>query len=805
MIKKTPALILLLFLALLMQTANAQTAFDSLDINNINARFYSAGDMFWDMTSDPKFEAPQTNSPVKRHTMFAAGLWVGGLDQGGSLHVAAQTYRQAGLDYWSGPTDPAASNTTNYDTIWTITRSEVNAFALEYSTNGSIINPGLYPNVYAWPGNYEDANNTTQPLAPFQDQNLNQIYEPDSGDYPKMEGDKMLYWVFNDAANTHGETGGDQLGIEVHAFAYAYDCPANPALDNTILLKYQIKNKSSNVYADTYIGMYSDIDIGLFSDDYVGVDTTRGVYFGYNGDADDETANGYGLNPPAQGITMLKGPLDDLGNGMDKYTNFVYYENDFTSRGNPTQPHHFYSYMKSIWQDSLAMVNNGTTGHPQNGAGPVTTYMFSGDGGWCGGQASGWSEVSASNNPFDRRGLGSVGPFTMGVGEVNEVVYAFTYARGNYNDNLGSVCELMTSIDSLRSFFDNGSESPCAGNPTSTNNDVWPGDCNSDNVANVYDVLAIGYANGTLGVPRPNATLNWTGQPATNWGDTLPNYGTDFKHIDCDGDSLIDTLDGMAILQNYGYTHNKGHLIAAGAQMLTVTILEDSLMAGDTCHILVSLGDSVNPMDSLYGVALSIQYDPDLVDPSGVWVDYSDSWLGTRGSDLYALDKNLHFRGQLDLGLTRIDHLNANGHGNLAMINVVTIDNISGKDEILAKTLGFQITDAQAVTRRLEDLEIAYGSDSLIVYQEGSFRPQTPAAHRLRIYPNPANNQVRIETETGVLQEVKLINLLGQSLYREMASGTEQTLRLEQLPAGAYLLEVRTTVGVSRERLIIKH
>ncbi|MEZ4830315.1 MAG: hypothetical protein R3C61_29120 [Bacteroidia bacterium] len=34
-----------------------------------------------------------------RHSMFASSLWIGGLDESGQLRVAAQTYRQSGIDF----------------------------------------------------------------------------------------------------------------------------------------------------------------------------------------------------------------------------------------------------------------------------------------------------------------------------------------------------------------------------------------------------------------------------------------------------------------------------------------------------------------------------------------------------------------------------------------------------------------------------------------------------------------------------------------------------------------------------------
>ena len=35
-------------------------------------------------------------------------------------------------------------------------------------------------------------------------------------------GDQSIWWVFNDAGNYHGETGGTAIGLEIQAQAFAY-------------------------------------------------------------------------------------------------------------------------------------------------------------------------------------------------------------------------------------------------------------------------------------------------------------------------------------------------------------------------------------------------------------------------------------------------------------------------------------------------------------------------------------------------------------------------------------------------------
>ena len=52
-----------------------------------------------------------------------------------------------------------------------------------------------------------------------------------------------------------------------------------------------------------------DADLGNYLDDYVGCDVNLGLGFCYNGDAEDEGAQGYGFNPPPIGVDFFQGVI----------------------------------------------------------------------------------------------------------------------------------------------------------------------------------------------------------------------------------------------------------------------------------------------------------------------------------------------------------------------------------------------------------------------------------------------------------------------------------------------------------------
>ena len=84
-----------------------------------------------------------------------------------------------------------------------------------------------------------------------------------------------------------------------------------------------------------------------------------------------------------------------------------------------------------------------------------------------------------------------------------------------------------------------------------TDDCVWPGDLNANGVVNALDALAIGFAIDATGPARADMNTDWQPLEADDWGQVLPSLGTDFKHIDADGDGLVEENDQFTISVNY--------------------------------------------------------------------------------------------------------------------------------------------------------------------------------------------------------------------------------------------------------------
>ena len=333
-------------------TPGGRTIFE---YNNVRTMIFTGGDMWWDLLGNPFYEIPKYSG---KHALFAGAIWIGGTDVNGQLRVSAARYRQVGQDYFTGPLKAFGSdkgNTTSemctkYDKHFPVTKDEVIRFRSWWRAVQSN-NTQLLQDVYAgyevpddiknWPGNNTEPDYMPT-LAPFWDENEDGIYNPDDGDYPfydldkivpcgttpdkrrpRLYGDATLWWVYNDRGNIHTESKGASIGMEIQAQYFAF--ATNDELNNMTFGNYALINRSTYTLQDTYFGVWTDADLGDHADDYVGTDVNRGLGYLYNGDEMDGDGNGktYGAQPPAIGVDFFEGPYQDP-DGRDNLSNWVY-------------------------------------------------------------------------------------------------------------------------------------------------------------------------------------------------------------------------------------------------------------------------------------------------------------------------------------------------------------------------------------------------------------------------------------------------------------------------------------------------
>ena len=516
-----------------------------MEFNNVRALVETGGSLWQDRANgSASYEVPAGSN---KFVLYSGALWMGGEDVNGQLKLAAHMFRQ-GNDFWAGPLGDLIDGTGNYDPFviqnadlelyrdygaaeiipseclkydrfYTIRKAEVRQFIAWWNCDQGITAPEdcegveqpddeVMNRILNWPAHGDISLGQDFYLAPFYDnstesQAANGIYDPiNDGDYPWYDiedeidcrndrrvtlfGDETHWWVFNDKGNIHTETGGDPIGMEVRAQAFAF--ATDDAINDMTFYNYELINRGTQTLYNTYFGQWVDSDIGAAANDYVGCDVGRGLGFGYNGESSDAGQGGqdpYGASPPAIGVDFFEGPYQDndgidnaVGIGTNEALNgigygdqvvdnerfgmrrFVYHNIGGGPTGDPNNATDFYLYMQGIWQNGQQMVYGGNGFN--TGTTLPTDFMFPGssdDQFWgTGGVDPGfeWSEVTEGNPVGDRRFLQSAGPFTLVPGAVNNITVGVVYGRNTAETDLEASVRAMKTADSkAQALFEN--------------------------------------------------------------------------------------------------------------------------------------------------------------------------------------------------------------------------------------------------------------------------------------------------------------------------------------------------------------
>jgi hypothetical protein len=401
---------------------------ENIDINDLLGTMGNTGSMF---DSYDVYNVFEKNPMLKSRAagcakmMYSAGLWMGGINRGsGDLHVAAQTYRQRGTDFYPGPIRTTTLTYDSvfamaYDRLWKVDRKTIDDFRARRMQPGYVIPQSIIE----WPGNSPAGCDPR--MAPYVDVDNNKIYEPSKGDYPDIKGDQMIWWVFNDFG-MHGETKGTQMRVQVNASCYAYNDvrlkPEDPdyLVNRSIFFDLDVINLGTGDYDDFYLGVWNDVDLGNYSDDYVGYDSAENAGFGFNGDNQDISPYyGFGENPPIICCKFLNRPM----------SSFTTYNNDFNPvNGNPEKPGDFYKYLSS------GNYNKGLDKYPCD------------------------ADVNGTVKPGDKRFLMSAHADNLAPGETFRLSYAYIMIYNPETNWLDDDCDgPRKSIRKIQAWYDGDS------------------------------------------------------------------------------------------------------------------------------------------------------------------------------------------------------------------------------------------------------------------------------------------------------------------------------------------------------------
>jgi len=290
--------------------------------------------------------------------------------------------------------------------------------------------------------------------APFSDSNHNGVMDP--GELPGIQGaDQIVWFAYNDLdeSATRAFSGDPPYGIEVQVTMWAYT--GVPNLEDVAFKRYRLIYKGTAQTPATaridsmYLTQWSDPDIGRASNDQGGCDSVLSLMYAFNGTYngnDQDTVYQSTLNPtPGLGYALLQGPLVPSDGAIPAVF-------DFRSRpGFANLPMTACSIHMTGLGDGLSEIFGQHTMYYWNVVrgyrpwvdnslisttpwkdlqGNATKFMYYGDPetrtGWLAARPVKGLTVLPGDQDFsgDVRMYLSTGPFTMNLGDTQEIVLA---------------------------------------------------------------------------------------------------------------------------------------------------------------------------------------------------------------------------------------------------------------------------------------------------------------------------------------------------------------------------------------------
>ncbi len=326
---------------------------------------------------------------------------------------------------------------------------------------------------------------------------------------------------------------------------------------------------------------------------------------------------------------------------------------------------------------------------------------------------------------------------------------------------------------------------------------VWPGDVNDDSIANNYDLIPIGIYYGDTDTKRYSISNSWLPYLATDW-DSIQYDGLNRKYVDCNGDGIINSDDTLAIVLNYGLTHNlpmKGYSPDTIQETVPFYFIADSssYYPGSPVHISVWLGTSTEQITMLYALGYDIGLNMSLLQSGTLAFNYVNSFTGAKNSDALTLT---HLNNDVETAVARIDHHNTNGYGKIGDLYFTLSPSITVAQYIIS------FTSYEAVDSAGNPIIFQPKDDTLIINQPSSINQLPVNSEQLSVYPNPTSGGITVVSNKNI-NELKVTNVLGQLIY-ELQPNQHQ-LNFELKDDGIYFITIASNnETVTRKILVSK-
>jgi hypothetical protein len=271
------------------------------------------------------------------------------------------------------------------------------------------------------------------------------------------------------------------------------------------------------------------------------------------------------------------------------------------------------------------------------------------------------------------------------------------------------------------------------------------------------------------------------------------------NHSDCNGDGTINDDDTLAIYNNYGLTHTfKPAQTNTVNPQLSIVPDQPMVVKGMWGTASVYLGDAINSINSINGIAYTIDFDNTLIEPNSIYIEYQNSFIDA--------GQNLHFQkpdftnGKIYSATTHTLSNNVSGYGKIATLHYQISSTLATDQTLTLGVSQVNQSDASGVISPLTS-----GTGTLMALGASVGIKENSFSGNVLISPNPANGLLKISFNSiPQSTKIELYNSIGALVLSETTANKNNTINVSELSSGIYFLKVLEGNKVVAVKKVVK-
>lgn len=325
-------------------------------------------------------------------------------------------------------------------------------------------------------------------------------------------------------------------------------------------------------------------------------------------------------------------------------------------------------------------------------------------------------------------------------------------------------------------------------------NAIYPGDANSDGIANNNDILELGLHTGLTGAARTPTSNAWNSFTCTPWTGTITT-GKNMNHSDCNGDGIINLSDTLAVFNNYGFMHSLKESAPTATPQISIVPDQAIVFKNNWGTASIYVGEATTPVNNINGLAFTVSFNKTLIQPDSVYIEYIPSFINS--NNLY-FRKRIFNNGEIYTATTHTVNNNVSGNGKIAILHYKIKPNL-----VSDSTLNLGIIKASKMDAGGNLSSLTSGSGTLTASASALGLTEFNSDASVIVFPNPNNGIVTISSSQSLINsELYIYNSLGQEVFKTKLTNQQQTLNLN-LAKGIYSYKIQQENRLVKQNKIV--